>query len=473
MSAEDALRAAGQDRLADALARLDGADRATLEAEVAELDLPLVARLVRDLVGGEAPAVHGEIGPPEPDALIALPRTDADRERLARARAAGEALLREGRVAAVLLAGGQGSRLGFDGPKGLYPHAPITGSVLFATHAAKIAALRARHDAGLPWYVLTSPQNDAATRAAFEDAGWYGVEPGSVRFVVQGTLPAVDEDTGDILRDAPGRIALSPDGHGGLLSALRVSGALDEMSAAGVSTIFTFQIDNPLLPVAEPGFLGYHALAGADMSSMVVRKLGPAEKMGVIGLVDGRTAVVEYSDLPDELAEQRDPEGELVYWAGSIAVHCIEVDFARRLTDGGLRLPFHRALKKVPYVDDAGDRVEPDAPNAVKFETFLFDALPFADRTVTVEAAREDVFSPIKNAEGADSPETARRDLNRRNARWLEAAGVTVPRGGDGEPVDVEIDPRFALDAEELAEVLPLGFRVEGPTVLSLPAASL
>ena len=123
-------------------------------------------------------------------------------------------------------------------------------------------------------------------------------------------------------------------------------------------------------------------------------------------------------------------------------------------------------------MNDAGERVSPDAPNAVKFETFLFDALPFADRSVTVEAAREDVFSPIKNAEGADSPETARRDLNRLNARWLEAAGVTVPRGDDGEPVDVEIDPRFALDAEELAEVLPLGFRVEGPTVLSPRAAS-
>jgi UDP-N-acetylglucosamine/UDP-N-acetylgalactosamine diphosphorylase len=465
MSAGDDLRAAGQDRLADALTALEGPDRETLESEVAGLDLPLVTRLVRELVGGEGPAVHGEIAPPPPDALVALPRTDADRERDARARAAGEALLREGRVAAVLLAGGQGTRLGFDGPKGLYPHAPITGSVLFATHAAKIAALRARYGA-MPWFVLTSPQNDAATRAAFEEAGWYGLEPGSVRFVVQGTLPAVDKDTGDILRDAPGRIALSPDGHGGLLSALRASGALDEMAAAGATTIFTFQVDNPLLPVADPGFLGHHALAGADMSSMVVRKVGPGEKMGVIALVDGHTAVVEYSDLPDALAEEVDAEGELVYWAGSIAVHCIEVDFARRLTDGGLRLPFHRALKKVPFVDGSGTRVEPAEPNAIKFETFLFDALPFADRTVTVEAAREDVFSPIKNAEGSDSPETARRDLNRLNARWLEAAGVTVPRGDDGEPVDVEIDPRFALDADELAEVLPLGFRVEGPTVL-------
>ena len=249
-----------------------------------------------------------------------------------------------------------------------------------------------------------------------------------MRLVVQGTLPAVDRESGQILLDAPDRIALSPDGHGGLLSALRASGALDEMAARGIRTIFTFQVDNPMARVCNPELLGHHALAEADMASVVVRKVGPEEKMGVIARVDGRTGVVEYSDLPDALAAERDPEGELVYWAGSIAVHCIQVAFARRLTEGGLRLPFHRALKKVPYVDDAGRRVEPDEPNAVKFETFLFDALPSRRRTVTVEAAREEEFSPIKNAEGADSPATARRDLNRLYARWLEAAGVAVPR---------------------------------------------
>ena len=124
------------------------------------------------------------------------------------------------------------------------------------------------------------------------------------------------------------------------------------MAGRGVRTIFTFQVDNPLLSVCRPELLGHHVLAGASMSSMVVRKLGPAEKMGVIARVDGRTGVVEYSDLPDELARQRDAEGELVYWAGSIAVHCIEVDFVRELTDGGLRLPYHRAEKKVPHVGD-------------------------------------------------------------------------------------------------------------------------
>ncbi len=460
------LRAAGQEHLADAIDRLAGTARERLEAEVAAVDLDLVARLVGELAGDDGHGPAGEISPPAPDSLVPLPRDADDAARERRAREVGEGLLRAGGVAAVLLAGGQGTRLGFDGPKGLYPFAPITGRTLFAHHAAKIAALRARYGAALPWYILTSPQNDDATRTAFEEAGWFGLDPGSVRLVVQGTLPAVDRDTGRILLDAPDRLALSPDGHGGLLSALRASGALDEMAAGGVRTIFTFQVDNPMARVCRPEFLGHHFLAAADMSSVVVRKVGPEEKMGVIATIDGRPGVVEYSDLPDALAQERDDEGELVYWAGSIAVHCIDVAFVRRLTEGGLRLPYHRALKKVPHVDDAGVRVEPAEPNAIKFETFLFDALPSAERTVTVEAAREDEFSPIKNAEGADSPATARRDLNRLYARWLAAAGVGVPVGPDGEPVDLEVDPRRALDAQALAESLPPGFAVDGPTVI-------
>jgi UDP-N-acetylglucosamine/UDP-N-acetylgalactosamine diphosphorylase len=462
---EERLEEAGQGHLAAVLARLPEDRRARLRAQIEELDLGLIARLVAGLHerGG---GVHGRIEPPAPDALVALPRDFGDRARDAAARAEGERALREGRVAAVLLAGGQGTRLGFDGPKGAFPFAPISGRVLFAHHAAKVAAVRARFGAPLPWYVLTSPQNDEVTRAIFAEHDGFAVPLDSVRFVVQGTLPAVDRESGEILREEPDRLAVSPDGHGGLLSALRASGALDEMAAEGVSTIFTFQVDNPLLTVCKPEWIGHHLRARAEMASVVVRKLEPAERMGVIARIGGRTGVVEYSDLPDELAEQRDADGELAYWAGSIAVHCIQVDFARALTDGGLRLPYHHAVKRVPHVDDRDRPVDPPEPNAVKFETFLFDALPSAERTVTIEAAREDDFSPIKNAEGSDSPATARRDLNRLYARWLAAAGVAVPRDGAGEPVDLEIDPRLAMSAEELAERLPAGLVVDGPTVL-------
>jgi UDP-N-acetylglucosamine pyrophosphorylase len=271
MSLADRLAAAGQEHLVAALEGLDGPARRRLEEQIAALDLELVARLVAD------DAVHdpGLVEPLSPEDVIPLPRDDADRARERAAREAGEAALASGRLAAVLLAGGQGTRLGFDGPKGAFPVGPITGATLFAHHAAKIAALRARYGAAIPWLVLTSPQNDAVTRELFAANDHYGVPADSVRFVVQGTLPAVDRRDGTILLEAPDRLALSPDGHGGLLSALRASGALDELSDAGVETIFTFQVDNPMLSVCRPDVIGHHLDAGADMSSMVVRKLGP------------------------------------------------------------------------------------------------------------------------------------------------------------------------------------------------------
>lgn len=459
----DRLQAAGQGHLIDAVRRA-GPAGGDLLSQVAELDLDLVADLVRRFVrAGDADHALGRIDPPD---AVPAPRSDAERAGEREAVRRGEEALAAGRLALVLLAGGQGSRLGFEGPKGLYPYGPVTGKTLFAQHAARVAALRTRYGAALPLYILTSPVNDAVTRAAFAEADHYGLDPASVRFVVQGTLPAVDRATGEVLLEAPDRLALSPDGHGGLLTALRRSGALDEMAEEGIGTFFTFQVDNPLVRVANPAFLGHHIAADAQMSNLAVRKRDPKEPVGVIARVDGVTGVVEYSDLPDDLARWRDGDGDLVLWAGSIATHLIELGFARSLTDGGLRLPYHRAVKRVACIAADGTPVTPAEPNAVKFETFIFDALQFAERSVTVEVLREVDFSPIKNADGSDSPDTCRRDSNRLYAGWLEAAGVPVARGVDGEPVDIEVDPRFALDAEELAARVPDGLVVTGPVAL-------
>jgi UDP-N-acetylglucosamine/UDP-N-acetylgalactosamine diphosphorylase len=460
------LRATGQGELAAVIDRSPEPARGELVTQAAGLDLELVERLVDRLVRDGSERRLPQLGAPE---VVRLPRDEAGARDAARAYGAGQELLRSGAVGLVLLAGGQGTRLGFDGPKGDYPFAPVTGRTLFAHHAAKVAALRARYRAELPWYVMTSAQNDAAPRESFQAHDWFGVDPDSVRFFVQGMLPAVDKETGAILLETPDRIALSPDGHGGLFRAMRNEGVLADAKERGVHTVVTFQIDNPLLRLAHPAFLGYHALASADMSSLAIAKLGPDERMGVFATVDGRTELVEYSDLPDELAHQREPDGSLTFWAGSPAVHAVEIPFIERLTTPGAPgLPFHRADKRVAHVTADGTEITPDQPNAVKFEAFIFDALPLADRVVTVEAERADDFSPIKNASGADSPETARRDLNRLYARWLEAAGVRVPRDGDDEPCyDLEIDPRLALDADELRVRLPPGLtEIDGPTAL-------
>jgi UDP-N-acetylglucosamine/UDP-N-acetylgalactosamine diphosphorylase len=460
----DRLVAAGQGHLVDVLAHASPADAAALADQLEELDLGLIARLVGQVLGQHAePAATGPLAPPNAVPVARGPEDDAH-DRVARQQ--GTAALRAGRAGLVLLAGGQGTRLGFDGPKGNFPFGPVTGTTLFAHHAAKVAALRARYGAALPWCILTSPANAADTRAAFTEAGWFGLDPDSVHFVAQGTLPAVDSTSGRMLLEAPGRLALSPDGHGGLFMALRRSGALEWLAASGVQTIFTFQVDNPLTSIADPGFFGHHLAAGAEMSNLAVRKRTPGERVGVIARRGSQTVVVEYSDLDDATAAARDEHGELVLWAGNVATHFIELDFARRLTDGGLQLPYHRAIKKVPYLDVSGMTVIPDVPNALKFETFIFDALPMARGSITVEVAREEQFSPIKNPRGEDSPQTCRRDMNRLYARWLVEAGVTVARGADGEPVDIEIDPRLALDAADVRERLAGHPPITAPTAL-------
>lgn len=458
------LRDTWQEHLIDALDRLDPAGRDRLTQQLEAIDLMLVRRLIRQLVQSDNSLPYADIEPPD---VVGLAKNDGDIARDRHARNTGQELLAENRVAAVLVAGGQGTRLGFDGPKGAFPFAPLSGRTLFAHHAAKLGALRLRYGCDLPWYIMTSPHNDAATRDLFTANEWFGLPQDSVRIFEQGTMPAVDRKTGRILLEAPDRVALSPDGHGGIFTALRRHGLLEEMRQRGVTTMFTFQVDNPLARVARPEFLGHHANGHAEMSSIVVRKRGPEEKVGVVARSQGKTVLVEYSDLPDELANVRTADGGLRFWAGSIAEHAIELDLAERVTEDGAGLPFRRALKRVPYIDAEGTPVTPTDRNGVKFESFIFDALPLARCVISVEVVRGEEFAPIKNAEGDDSPASVLIELNREYARWLEAAGVEVPRDANGDPtVAIDIDPRYALDAEMLAERLPANFKITGDVCL-------
>ena len=335
-----------------------------------------------------------------------------------------------GEVALIVVAGGSGTRLGFDGPKGTFPIGPVSSASLFQIHAEKIVALGRRHGRPLPLYVMTSPENHAATIAFFEANHRFEIE--HVRFFTQGRMPAVNRDAGKVLLAAKDRVALSPDGHGGTLAALAAPGpdgspsCLQEMRQRGIQTLFYFQVDNPLVQIADPAFLGLHRQADAEMSFKVIERLSPDEKLGVVVLVDGRPEVIEYSDLPPELASLREPDGRLSLWAGSIAIHVLELPFIERIV-GGHHLPFHRAIKKVPYVDETGRLINPAEPNGVKFEQFIFDALPQARRWAIVETDRGSEFEPLKNAVGQDSPATVHQRMSDLFGNWLEQAGATIP----------------------------------------------
>ncbi len=335
-------------------------------------------------------------------------------------------------------------------------------------------ALSRKHGKTIPFYVMTSPENHDATSRFFEDHANFGLP--HVRLFVQGQMPAVDHRTGKVLLAEKDHLALSPDGHGGTLAALAARGedgspsCLQEMERNGIRTIFYFQVDNPLVQIADPGFLGIHRQANADVSFKVVEKTQPDEKVGVVVEVAGRPQVIEYSDLPDVLAERREPEGNLELWAGSIAIHIFEREFIETIVSRA-QLPFHRAIKKVRYIDDQGKHVDPPSPNAVKFETFIFDTLPLADRYAVVECDRAVEFEPLKNATGPDSPATVRQRMSDLFAGWLEGAGASVARRGDGTvPFGIEISPLFALDAAELKSKLPPGLVVDAPLYLAGPS---
>ena len=399
---------------------LGSSSRARLAAQAAGLDLAALAAADQ---ATRALAVSGARRL-EPAPIERLPGHGGDPKLALAATERGEEILATGRVAALVVAGGQGTRLGFDGPKGAFPLGPLTNRTLFEQQAQRIQGLRRRYGRSLPWYIMTSEATDAQTRALFRSHAFFGLPEGEVYFFQQQMIPAFDFE-GRLILDQPDHIFESPNGHGGSLTGLVTSGALDDMERRGVGSIYYYQVDNPLGRICDPVYLGFHAAAGADMSCKVIAKLDPLEKMGVIARVDGRVGVVEYTELDDAHRYARDPNGELVYWAGNIAIHVIEVAFARRAALNADRiLPYHASAKKIPTVDDNGRTMLPSAPNGRKLERFVFDALTAAREVMVLETRRGEDYSPIKNANGADSPQTARRDLMAVYRRWLEEAGV-------------------------------------------------
>lgn len=448
----DAFRRAGQGHVFAFADRLSPTERAQLFADAAEVDLAELAVLNRTLLGDGAALDLGEIAPAP---YVGRPEDQSQSEKWIQARAVGEAALRAGRVAAFTVAGGQGTRLGFDAPKGTFPVTPVRQRPLFAVFADKLRAAERRYGRRVPWFILTSHQNHTATESFFAANRWFGLHPEQVQFLRQGRMPAVDP-TGRILLETPNSLALSPDGHGGSLRALERAGAFDRMAAIGADIISYFQVDNPLVRVIDPAFIGWHLLSGSEMSSKMVPKAFPEEKVGVFCRHEGRTCVIEYSDLPVALQREVDPAtGRLRFLAGSIAIHLLSREFARRVArgEGGASLPFHRAEKKIPTIDAEGRPVQPERPNGIKFELFVFDALRFAANPLVLETDRAGDFAPVKNAEGVDSPATCREAQLRLFAGWLRACGAEVPVDVNGlPPFPIEVSPLFGDDLAAFTE---------------------
>jgi len=454
-AARQSVQRAGQEHLFIGFNQLDAQSQFNLITQMEEVDWQEVARLIQshvktdqhfDIPENIAPVPYYPESPPPPLT-----------KKYSEAKSTGQTLISQGKVAAFTVAGGLGTRLGWPGPKGTYPATAIRKLPMFASMAEYLRKIQQKYGTPCRWYIMTSTLNDEATRTFFHKHGYFGLEPDSVTFFPQAMMPAIDPKTCRVLLESPSSLALSPNGHGGSLKALYTSGALEDMKQHGIEQISYTQIDNPMVKVIDPIFLGLHTLDQCQMSSKMVPKTSPEERLGNFCLVDGHVAVIEYSDLPSELAHQKMANDQLRFNAGSIAIHAIRVDFVDLLnhSSNGFGLPYHRADKKVPYFDTTtGNMIEPETPNAVKLETFVFDALPMCDSSIVYETQRQEEFAPIKNAHGVDSAETSRNLLIERAGRWLEANGVQIPRTESGQ-VDavIEISQLTAIESSDLSNI--------------------
>lgn len=441
-------------------------ERDTLLTQIESIDFGSIRSMQAALKEDSAATSDDVI---EPSPVVELEELEARIDDECLETIGGDALS-HGDVGVLLVAGGQGSRLGFDGPKGAYLLSPISGASLFEIHSRKILALEHKYSAEIPFYIMTSQLNDAATREFFAENDYFGLDKERVLFFTQRMWPALTTD-GKFILDAPANIFMSPDGHGGTITALRQTGMFDDMDRRGIKTLFFFQVDNPLVEIAEPGFVGLHLKENADISIKVCSKRDPEEGLGIVAKKGDRNMIVEYSELTPKQMNERTADGNLKLRFGSVAIHMFSVDFLKK--EAASALPLHVAHKKIPYLDDAGNLVKPTEPNACKFEKFIFDVIPDANIAINVEFARENEFSPVKNAEGKDSPATSQRDMMLKYAGWMEACGIDVERDAAGVPIHkIEIDPCFALGADDLAKALGEDFVFDADLLLvedSLP----
>lgn len=403
----DTLNKAGQGDLAKHLESLDGDARKRLERDIASQDWD------------ELKALHAEksaenLSDNVSSDLKPMPfKIGADDLRYDFWKETGEILLGKGQVAAFLVAGGQGSRLGFEGPKGMFDIGLPSHKSLFQLQAERLQNLAAQVGHPIPWCIMTSPLNHEATVNFFTEHNFFGMDRHNIRFFEQGTICALTPD-GKAVLDGEDHLALVPDGNGGCFRALAQSGTLAWLIERGVRYVFLYSVDNALCRVCDPAFIGALASEGRSMSaSKVVHKANAGEKVGIFAFQNKKPGVVEYSDLPEEYRDMTNPDGSLTFDGGNIAIHLFKIEGLRKLQTS--KLPWHTARKTVCGIEKCW-----------KFEQFLFDAFPQLGSMMPFGVIREEEFSPVKNADGNDSPKTARTMIGKLHREWLRKAHVEI-----------------------------------------------
>lgn len=355
------------------------------------------------------------------------------------------------KVAVVLMAGGQGTRLGSSDPKGCFDIGLPSKKSLFQMQAERIGKVQqlAKHHASsstdpiVPWYVMTSGPTRAPTEKFFQDHGYFGLSKDNVIVFEQGVLPCISNE-GKILMESKSKVAVAPDGNGGLYQALLLSEARADMRKRGIEHIHAYCVDNCLAKVADPTFIGFSSSKDVDIATKVVRKRAANESVGLIVQKNGKPDVVEYSEISQDMAEAKDHSELLKFRAANIVNHYYSFRFFESIEAWAHKLPHHVAKKKIPYMDtESGETVKPDKPNGVKLEQWVFDVFPFIgmDKFACLEVERQEEFSPLKNGKGSseDNADTSKQDIMEQGSRWLRDAGAVVV--SEGSSTGVEVSP--------------------------------
>ncbi|KIX07686.1 uncharacterized protein Z518_02340 [Rhinocladiella mackenziei CBS 650.93] len=450
---------ANQDHVFAFYDELDTAGKAALFSQLSTFDPDRVNALADKALhpppsSGEEPSIE-----PLPESASAS-LLDASKEQIDDWYKTGLDHIGKNKVAVVLMAGGQGTRLGSSDPKGCFDIGLPSKKSLFQMQAErilKVQQLAQKHASSstepvVPWYVMTSGPTRAPTEMFFHEHNYFGLAKENVIIFEQGVLPCISNE-GKILMESKSRVAVAPDGNGGIYQALLMSEARTDMRQRGIEHVHAYCVDNCLVKVADPVFIGFSSSKDVDIATKVVRKRAANEPVGLIVQKNGKPDVVEYSEIDKEMAEAKDSSERLKFRAANIVNHYYSFRFLESIEEWAHKLPHHVAKKKIPYMNtESRETVRPDKPNGIKLEQFVFDVFPLIgmDKFACLEVERKEEFSPLKNARGSaeDNPDTSKQDIMDQGARWLRAAGATVVSEGSG--TGVEVSPLISYGGEGL-----------------------
>ena len=391
-----------QEQLLSAYSRIsDESEKQEFLNKILTIDFKQISDIYKDNVASKVEFTDENVEP-----IDFVDKYKLSKEEYEKYEKIGIEKIKSGKLAVVTMAGGQGTRLGHKGPKGTFDLGLDSHKSIFEILTDTINEAKNKYGVNIPWYIMTSEDNDAETQEFFNKNNYFGYPKEYISFFKQGKLPMVNEE-GKILIDEHGKIKEASDGHGGIFQSMRKDGVLFDLKSRNIEWVFIGGVDNVLVKPVDPILIGLACDRGVEAAGKSIIKASPSEKVGVFCKHNGKPSVIEYSEISQEMAEETTADGELKYAESHILCNLFSVNAIDKISTE--KLPYHKAHKKATYIDENGKVIVPDKPNAYKFEAFLFDAFESLNDIIVLRVKREEEFAPVKNKEGQDSPETARK----------------------------------------------------------------